>query len=181
MEENKSKPFLCLDVSDQSTLCSITNRIDELFPNTLVRLKINGSFSPFFYAGKGRWLYKPKPKKILSNKSFNFKIFLDDSAIDFLEKDQILMLEHLGLNVNNLKSVGEISIAGKDFPGLFFTDGNNVVVDQSLVDSSNLLVGLIALQLESKIVLDLSNKSNSGIIVLKTQKRIFGEEYDQDN
>ena len=172
MEENKSKPFLCLDVSDQSTLCSITKRIDELFPDTLVRLKINGSFSPFFYAGKGRWLYKPKPKKILSNKSFNFKIFLDDSASDFLEKDQILMLEHLGINVYNLKSAGEVIAAEKEFAGLFFTDGENIVIDQSLIDNSNLLANLLTLQLGGKIVLDLSNESNSGIIVLKRKKTL---------
>ena len=54
MEENKSKPFVCLDVNEKSTLLSVTKRIEELFPNTIVRLKIQGNYSPFFYLGKNK-------------------------------------------------------------------------------------------------------------------------------
>jgi len=172
VEEKEIKPFVCLDVTGKSSLNSISKRIDVLFPKTIVRLKIDGNYSPFFYTGKGKWIYKPKPKKKVER--FTFKIFVDDTANDFLEKDQILMLEHLNISSSNLKLAGEIYLINKELPGLFFTDGENIVIDQSLIEDAQLLSKFFIEQFDCKIVLDLFNEANSGIIVLRTKKDIFG-------
>jgi len=89
-----------------------------------------------------------------------------------LKLQHLLFLPRTNSNKNSKNLIG-FQIGGGLFDNKYY-NRPSFVADVGLV-------GLIALQLESKIVLDLSNKSNSGIIVLKTQKRIFGEEYDQDN
>jgi hypothetical protein len=172
MEENKSKPFVCLDVNEKSTLLSVTKRIEELFPNTIVRLKIQGNYSPFFYLGKNKWAYKPKLKKPV--KRFTVKVFLNDKPENFLEKDQILMLQHLNVNFERLKVLGDVYLLDKELSGLFFTDDEHIVIDQSIIDDAKALSYFFVEDFDCKIVLDLLNELNNGIIVLKTTKQIFG-------
>lgn len=172
MEENKSKPFVCLDVDEKNTLLSVTKRIEELFPDTIVRLKINGNYSSFFYLGKNKWMYKPKVKKPTAK--FRLKIYVKDSACDFFEKDQIVMLQHLGIDVDKLKLAGDIYLIDKDLPGMFFTDNENIIIDQTLIQDAKSLSSFLVEQLDCKIVLDLFNDSKNGMMVLKTNQELFG-------
>ncbi len=176
--ESKSKPFVCLDVDDQSTLRALSKRIEEFFPDNIVRLKINGNYSPFFYMD-GRWIYKPKLTKPAER--FTFKIFTNDTAEQFLEKDHILQLKQLNVDTANIKLAGDIYLVDQNLPGFFFTDGETIVVYQALLENAKKLSNFLNEFLDCKIVLDIMNEENSGIIVLQTKNNTFGVKNGQNS
>ena len=79
MEENE--PFICVDVTSQTGLDYLATQFDKLFPEKIIRLKIDGKYSPYFYLGNSRWEYK-------NSKQYDFvcKIVLDECISDFVEK-----------------------------------------------------------------------------------------------
>lgn len=84
------------------------------------------------------------------------------------------MLQHLNVNFERLKVLGDVYLLDKELSGLFFTDDEHIVIDQSIIDDAKALSSFFVEDFDCKIVLDLLNELNNGIIVLKTTKQIFG-------
>jgi hypothetical protein len=173
--ESKSLPFICLDVDDKSTLRALSKRIEEFFPNTMVRLKINGNYSPFFYK-EGKWMYQPKLSK--HKNRFTFRLCLNDSAEHFIEQGRIFALKQLNIHAETLKLVGDIYLVDRNLPGYFFTDGEVIVIDQTLIQDAKKMANFLNEVLDCKILIDLNNEDNNGIIVLQTKDDIFGVKND---
>jgi len=169
--------FVCLDVESDFNCSQLSKRLDDLFPGKIIRLKINGEFSPFFYLGNGEWKYKGRYKKNI----FSAKIYLEDDMRDFLEDKQIALLEYLNFNLDNFKFINDTFLGKKEIPGIFFTDGTYIIMDQCLIDGVNALSDFLIKHFECSTFLDVTNDLETGFLILKSNTDIFGINNDKSN
>jgi len=172
--ENIEEPFLCLEADGSSTIDSLSKRFDELFPGKIIRLIIKGDYSPFFYLGDNMWTFKPKyqvNKK--TNVAFEMKVYDDDNILNFLEDQQIDLLENLGLNLENFKFITNIQLLGESKPGIMFSDGKHLILDRNLFGDTDELVSFFVNSFETRIISDTTDEKGIGLIVLDINN-IFG-------
>ena len=97
-----SEPFLCLEVNSLSGLNDLAKKFDIIFPNRIIRLMHEGKYTPYFYLGYNKWLYKAADH---SNMNFSCRVMLDENIFDFLSDDQIVFLNYLDIPFDELKIV----------------------------------------------------------------------------
>ena len=171
-EEN---PFMCIEVDEGAKLNELSDKFDKLFPERIIRLIINKEYSSFFYLGNKKWAYKNKIKKL---PKFECKIMTNELAKDFLEINQLLILESLNIDINNLKVVRDIKFSNTKHYGMIFTDGLHYLIDQYLFDDAKGFVSNFSKVLDFEIILDILNDKDSGMILIKANKNILGEKND---
>jgi len=171
MNENSEEPFVCLEVDENSSISSLTKKFDEFFPNKMVRLKIKGDYSSFFYVGGGKWLFKPKVKK--RNLFLKAKITPAIDIEDLIDEKTISLIEYLGIDTKKLSKVEELKILGENISGMFFKNNSYYIIDQRLICKADDVIKLFIEKFNFEIVFDLTNSCNSGFIILKSNFDFF--------
>ncbi len=169
--EDKNEPFVCIEVSEQSSLDYLAREFDKFFPGRTVRLIIDGQYSSVFYVGAGIWINKNTNR----DNRYTLKVHHDVDAFDYLESDQIQLVQSLNIELKPFRLINDINIEGTEYNGIFFSDGNHVIIDQYLIDNSKTIADFLRKQFEGEIIIDLTNEEETGMIIIKTNKKIFGE------
>ena len=180
-EQDESKePFMCVNVDDNERLelDSLSKKFDALFPDRIIRLIINGTYSPYFYIGKSKWVYKVSQDK---KYDFTCKVSVNEPIFNFLKNDQLALLDYLKIDLNNLKVIRDIFISDKQIPGILFSTGIYHLIDQSVLDYSDCVFDLFKDYFNAEVEMDLLNSNNNGMILFKTKNNIFGDINDQSN
>lgn len=176
MDENKTNiSLIALEVDEKNTIYELSKRLDDLFPDTIVRLIINGEYSPMFYLGNGKWAFKPKPKK---KTYFKCKLYYQDCVEEYVDYALQFLLDKLNISAKYLKLIGDVEVFHQEYNGIVITDGRNIIVDQELVENSSVLAGALKELFQCETVYDSSNVKENGIIVLYSPVNILGSEND---
>lgn len=179
MEENRSDlPFIVLDVDKNNKIGDLSKRFDELFPNTMVRLRIDGQYSPMFYMGAGKWAYRPKPKPKNKALILECKLYHEDRVEDYLDFSLHSLIDKYDISIKYLKLVGDVKILDKEYNGLIITDGRYVIIDQALIENGEELAALLEGLLMGKKIYSSANSNENGIIILYSRMNILGSEND---
>lgn len=178
MDENRTNiSLVALEVDERNTMRDLAKRFDELFPNTIIRLIINGEYSPMFYLGEGKWAFKPKskPKK---KTYFKCKLYCEDRVDEYMDFALDFLLDKLKISTKYLRLIGDVEVFQQEYNGLIITDGRNIIIDQELVESSAILAGALKELFQCETIYDSSNVKENGIIVLYSPMNILGSEND---
>jgi hypothetical protein len=167
-----SEPFLCLEVNSLSGLNDLAKKFDILFPNRIIRLMHEGKYTPYFYLGYNKWLYKAADH---SNMNFSCRVMLDENIFDFLSDDQIVFLNYLDIPFDELKIVRHTILEGKKYEGMFFSDGKKHIFDQYLMLDVKEFIDNIMHYFDANIVIDTLNENENGIIIIETKQNILGQ------
>ena len=167
-------PFICVDVDQKSTMNSLVKDFDTLYPNRIVRLKINGEFSPFFYVGAAKFIYKKPKTKKTKNVFFEYIIKTDDPVISHLDDHMVYLLKYLNIDISEFKLLSNIKVMNEEIPGIFFSNSTYSIIDQRLIHKADDIIAFLTKNIGMKIVLDLTNENQSGIIVLESPRDILG-------
>ena len=171
---DEKEPFVCIEVDEKTPIQQLCKRFDDLFPNRVVRLIVNKQYTPWFYVGKGLWIYKKQKTRI----DFKFNIILFENPEFYLTDIQIDLLESINLPVINFKVAGSTVLFDKNYDGIFFTTGNIHVIDQMLIDNSRDFLNGFNEFIEYETILDLTNDENTGLFIFKTKENFLGENND---
>lgn len=170
-------PFLCVDVSKSFDMPSLAHRFDDLFPERIIRLIVEGKYSPYFYHGiQKRWVFQKPQKTALK---LNCKVYFDESIYNFITKEHILLFELLKIPLDDFKIVGDINLFSREYPGMFFSNGDYHFFDQFLMLEAKEFVGFISDYFPCKIIVNTTNSEDDGIIVIKSPIKELGvKKYD---
>jgi hypothetical protein len=161
------EPFICIEVDENSCRNNLAKRFDELFPDRIIRLKINGEYTPHFYLGKSTWVEKQSTK----NSKFECKICANETADDFLNDSQIVYLTSLGINTDELKVLHDVHLMGEEYPGIFFSNGNIHILDEFVFLDSIKFYNKISEYMDSYIM----DSDYKEMIIFETNQNILGE------
>lgn len=169
MMSELEEPFLCIEVDSKSTMQSLAQRFDSLFPNKIIRLIIDGEYSNVFYMGNSSW------KMIKSNKKYimEFKIFTEDPVNDFFEDNQKELLCILGIDINNFKIMGDVQLFNHYYDGVIASDGNYIIIDQFLFSDANKFLKEFKNLFDHDIKIDLLNDEETGMIIIHSKNNIW--------
>ncbi len=169
--EETNEPFVCIEVSEKSSLEYLAKQFDALFPGRIIRLIIDGEYSSTFYVGAGVWVNKATGRI----NQYTFKVHHDTDALEYLDNDQIQLIECMGISLKPFRLINDIYIEGEEYHGIFFSDGTYVIVDQYLIENGKKIADFLRKQFVGEIIIDLTNDEETGLIILKTNKKIFGD------
>jgi hypothetical protein len=62
----------------------------------------------------------------------------------------------------------------EEIPGIFFSNSTYSIIDQRLIHKADDIIAFLTKNIGMKIVLDLTNENQSGIIVLESPRDILG-------
>jgi hypothetical protein len=167
-----AEPFLCLEVNSLSGFNNLAKKFDILFPNRLIRLVHDGKYTPYFYIGKNKWLFKAADQKDIN---FSCQIMLDEETLDFLSDDQIMFFEFLNIPLHEMNVIRNAVLKNKKYEGMFFSDGRIHIFDQYLMLDVKEFIENIMCYFESDVVIDTLNEDETGVIVIKTKQNILGQ------
>ena len=170
MDEFEKLPFTCIDVKGSNSIFELQKKLDDFFPSTIVRLKIDGSYSGFFYTGNGLWRFMKTNKT--PKKMFSVKTSLNENILEYLDDDTLSTLVYLDFDIEKMMLAYDVILFDKSISGYFFTNGDYAIVHQAKIENSELLLDFLLKDLNSEIIFDLTNKNNDGIMVLKFQNRL---------
>ena len=169
-------PFLCIDVSKLFDMPKLARRFDDLFPERTIRLIVDGEYSPYFYHGaKKKWVYK-SPKIITPG--LECKVVLGESIYDFITSEHILLFELLKIPLDDFKIVRDVNLFLREYPGMFFSNGDYHFFDQFLMLEAKEFVGFISDRFQCKIIMDTTSSDCDGIMVIQAPIKELGEKYD---
>jgi hypothetical protein len=158
-----------VEVNDFNNPTLLGKRLEEFFPKTIVRLIINGKYSPFFYLGSGLWIYN-QFKKILD---INFKICFEEKIEEIFNDEILDFLKFFNIDFKKLKIVRNLIFKNEEFCGCFFSDGTNHIFDQFIIDNTDKIKINFEKYLKAETIIDLTNIDNNGFLILKTKHNIF--------
>lgn len=182
MDENfPNIQYTCLDVDKSTPIQQLAKRLDDLFPGTIVRLKIDGKYSPFFYMGNNLWRMMPKIKQKHKIVVFEAKVYPINDIYDFLSEYQVLILAFFGVEIKNLKLIKDVVSLDQSFHGEFFADGKYILIFQEYVENVSQLCSVLQDVYGCEMLIDKSNVENNGYVMLKATFDILGENHDQSN
>ena len=170
--DDRIEPFVCLDVEKDVDLEILKSRLDALFPKQIVRLKMDGKYTPYFYDGEGNWHYKiPEPMGdcVKFYSEYNSEYNMDQ----YLSEAQLETLKFLDAPLENFKTAGNIIVNNEHIDGVFFTDGSYIIIDQTIIDRSKDLSDFMIDFYDCQIVVDMTNTMYDGMIIIKTDKQLF--------
>jgi hypothetical protein len=167
-------PFVCVEVDAETPIQNLCKRFDDLFPDRVVRLIVNKKYTPWFYVGKGLWIFKKPKEKI----DFKFNVLLFENSEFYLTDTQIDLLNSIDINENELKVAGNVILFGIIYDGLLFTTGNIHVIDQMLFKNSKEFIDEFSKFMEYEIILNLTNDENTGMLIFKTKENFIGDKND---
>lgn len=169
--EDANEPFVTIEVNEKAQLEYLAKQFDILFPGRTVRLIINGEYSSIFYMSGGIWVNKSTKK----SNEYSFKVFHNETASDYLEIDQLKLVECMDIDITPFRVINDIYIYGFPYNGIFFSDGRYVIIDQYLIENEKIISDFFRKHFEGEIIIDITNDEETGLIILKTNKKIFGE------
>lgn len=169
--EEESSPFLCLEVDGSETLNNLASKLDHLFPNRIIRFVINKEYSSIFYLGENKFYYKPKKRK---KTHLECKVMTKEDPFDFFDIEHLAIFNDLNLKINNFKVTRDINVSGNYYPGLIFTDGVHYIIDQYLFSDTNDFYELFSKFFPNELIMDTTNKENTGLLIFKTKENILG-------
>jgi hypothetical protein len=175
MEENfvDNAPFVCIEVDENSTMEYLEKSFDELFPNRTIRLIINGNYSPYFYMGKGLWVYKNTGTK---KQNFSFKVLLEENIFNYINDDEIDFFDYVGIDIEDFEVIGDLVFDDNSLESNYtFLSNGCVHVFQQYNMNVDYIYELFSKFLDCEIVFNSLNVLNNGMLIVQTETDILGD------
>jgi hypothetical protein len=168
---NGNEPFLCLEVESLNGFSSLSKRFDSLFPKRIIRIMMNGKYTPYFYLGENKWIYKQYSDNV---PDLTCKVMLDENPLDFINDMQLDLYDYFNIPLDNFRVIRDISIKNKEYAGMFLSNGKIHIFDQYLLLNAKYFAEILQSCFESSVLIDLTNIDENGVIIIETKKNILG-------